>query len=216
MVQSTHAESSQAKPIADSAASNKGNIAQCTAQASEADIPARSSTRTELALDCSISLHPHPSHSVCSLFARIDIAIYPYDSFDISRRARPGIGQNKRLKRKTTCALRKVRTLLRAQVTVGVAPRNSRVARPNLPSCAFRAKIGDFWIRQWVGREKDNRERKALGEALRQTAESIPLPEEESMAIRLLLLVQRRSAQPGRYDRLLRSVLFRGNASGLA
>src|SRR2546427_211478 len=47
MVQSTQSASSHASPSAGNAASTKGKTAQCTAQASDADIPARSKTATD-------------------------------------------------------------------------------------------------------------------------------------------------------------------------
>src|SRR5260370_2471815 len=55
MDQSTHGESSQASPSAGNAASAKGRSAQCTAHASDADIPARSNAAVVFRLCCSMS-----------------------------------------------------------------------------------------------------------------------------------------------------------------
>src|SRR5260370_27642465 len=55
MDQSTHGESSQASPSAGNAASAKGRSAQCTAHASDADIPARSNAAVVFRLCCSMA-----------------------------------------------------------------------------------------------------------------------------------------------------------------
>jgi len=56
MLQSTHAASSHANPSAGNAASTTGKTAQCRAQASDADMPARSKTATDFTSYCSTSL----------------------------------------------------------------------------------------------------------------------------------------------------------------